>query len=92
MTMAHVDDRRDETTQADLTALFRDEVDGVYRTMLAFTGGRADIAEEATAEAFARAVAQGPALRDPLAWVYRAAFRVGDRRDPPGTDARHGRR
>jgi RNA polymerase sigma-70 factor (ECF subfamily) len=61
---------------ADFDALFREEGPGVYRTMYAFTGGRADVAEEATAEAFARAIAQGAALRDPLAWIYRVAFRV----------------
>jgi RNA polymerase sigma-70 factor, ECF subfamily len=60
----------------DLDALFRSEGDGVYRTLYAFTGGRADVAEEATAEAFARAVARRDALRDPLAWIYRVAFRV----------------
>jgi RNA polymerase sigma-70 factor (ECF subfamily) len=66
----------DATAPGDLETLFRDEADGVYRTLLAFTGGRAAVAEEATAEAFARALAQGPALRDPLAWIYRVAFRV----------------
>jgi RNA polymerase sigma-70 factor (ECF subfamily) len=65
-----------ETSSSDLDALFRTEGDGVYRTLYAFTGGRVDVAEEATAEAFARAVAQGSALRDPLAWIYRVAFRV----------------
>ena len=54
---------------SDLDALFRTEGDGVYRTLYAFTGGRVDVAEEATAEAFARAVAQGDALRDPIAWI-----------------------
>ena len=48
----------------------------MYRTLYAFTGGRADVAEEATAEAFARAVARRGSLRDPLAWIYRVAFRV----------------
>jgi RNA polymerase sigma-70 factor (ECF subfamily) len=66
----------DLATAIDLDALFRDESDGVFRTLFAFTGGRADIAEEATAEAFARAIAQGDRLRDPLAWIYRVAFRV----------------
>jgi RNA polymerase sigma-70 factor (ECF subfamily) len=60
----------------DLDALFRAEADRLYQTLYAFTGGRADIAEEATAEAFARAVAHDDELRDPLAWVYRVAFRV----------------
>ena len=62
--------------QLDLEALFRAEGDDVYRTLYAFTGGRADVAEEATAEAFARAIASRDRLRDPLAWVYRVAFRV----------------
>ena len=48
----------------------------MYRTLYAFTGGRADVADEATAEAFARAVASGQQFRDPLAWIYRVAFRV----------------
>jgi RNA polymerase sigma-70 factor, ECF subfamily len=63
-------------SSVDLDGLFRAEGDGVYRTIFAFTAGRSDIAEEATAEAFARAVAKGDALRDPLAWIYRVAFRV----------------
>jgi RNA polymerase sigma-70 factor, ECF subfamily len=63
-------------TEHDFDALFRAERDGVFRTMLAFTGGRADIAEEATAESFARAFALRAELRDPVAWIYRAAFRV----------------
>ena len=77
----------------DLDALFRAESDGVYRTLFAFTGGRADIAEEATAEAFARALAQGEPLRDPLAWIYRVAFRVAidevrrERRRAPEAEA-----
>jgi RNA polymerase sigma-70 factor (ECF subfamily) len=78
---------------ADLEALFRTEGDGVYRTLYAFTGGRVDVAEEATAEAFARAVASQQQLRDPLAWIYRVAFRVAidelrrDRRRGALTDA-----
>jgi RNA polymerase sigma factor (sigma-70 family) len=60
----------------ELDALFRAEGDGLFRTLCAFTGGRADIAEEATAEAFARAVAHERTIRDPLAWIYRVAFRV----------------
>jgi RNA polymerase sigma-70 factor (ECF subfamily) len=76
----------------DLDALFRAEGDRVYRTLYAFTGGRADVAQEATAEAFARAVSHGPRLRDPIAWIYRVAFNVAidelrrDRRRAPEQD------
>jgi len=72
----------------DFDALFRAERDGVYRTMLAFTGGRVDIAEEATAEAFARAYARRGELRDPIAWIYRCAFRVAT--DEARRDRRRG--
>jgi RNA polymerase sigma-70 factor, ECF subfamily len=71
-----VDDAATATPNRDLDNLFRAEGDAVFRTLVAFTGGRADIAEEATAEAFARAIAHREELRDPLAWIYRVAFRV----------------
>jgi RNA polymerase sigma-70 factor (ECF subfamily) len=75
--MTFADDGLGETVGShDFDALFRAERDGLYRTMLAFTGGRTDIAEDATAEAFARAFARREDLRDPIAWIYRAAFRI----------------
>ena len=75
--MAYTEDELATPVEShDFDALFRAERDGVYRTMLAFTGGRADVAEEATAEAFARALARREQLRDPVAWIYRAAFRI----------------
>jgi RNA polymerase sigma-70 factor (ECF subfamily) len=60
----------------DLDAVFREHAGAVYRTLYAFTAGRAAIAEEATAEAFARAVSHERTIRDPVAWIYRTAFRV----------------
>lgn len=60
----------------DLGRLFSEEGPGVWRTMYAFTGGRRDVAEEAVAEAFARALAHASGIRDPLAWIYRTAFRL----------------
>jgi RNA polymerase sigma-70 factor, ECF subfamily len=80
-------------SSASFDALFRDEGAGVFRTVFAFTGGRADVAEDATAEAFARAIAQGDRLRDPLAWIYRVAFRVAIdelRRERPHAQERDG--
>jgi hypothetical protein len=49
----------------DLASVFEAHAAPMYRTILAYTGGRADIAEEAVGEAFARATAQGDSLRDP---------------------------
>jgi RNA polymerase sigma-70 factor (ECF subfamily) len=60
----------------DLEAIYRENAGAVYRTMYAFTAGRRAIAEEATAEAFARALTHRERIRHPLAWVYRTAFRV----------------
>lgn len=60
----------------DFESLFAEAAPGVWRTMLVFTGGRRDVAEEATAEAFARALAHSAGIRDPLPWIYRTAFRL----------------
>ena len=77
MTKAFAEDDLAESVEShDFDALFRAERDGLYRTMLAFTGGRTDIAEEATAESFARAFERRDSLKDPIAWIYRAAFRI----------------
>lgn len=81
-------DAASDAPVGDLDALFRAEGDGLFRTLCAFTGGRTDIAEEATAEAFARAVAYRGQLRDPLAWIYRVAFRIAI--DEARRDARRG--
>jgi len=70
------DASRERSNSFDVDTLFRTEGDRVYRTLYAFTGGRADIAEEATAEAFARALARPEPLREPIAWIYRVAFRL----------------
>lgn len=82
-----------EPLRHDFERLFADEGPGVWRTMYAFTGGRREIAEEAVAEAFARAIAHAPGIRDPLAWIYRTAFRLAkeelrrERRPAPEAEA-----
>ena len=69
----------ERTTEAhDFDALFREAGSGVFRTLFAYTGGRRDIAEEAMAEAFARALARAGTIRDPIAWIYRTAFRLAN--------------
>jgi RNA polymerase sigma-70 factor (ECF subfamily) len=70
----------------DFDRLFREDGPGVWRTIYAFAGGRRDIAEEAVAEAFARALQHAPGIRDPIAWMYRTAFRIA--RDELKRDAR----
>jgi RNA polymerase sigma-70 factor, ECF subfamily len=78
--MLEVDDAtapfRDATITHDFDRLFSEEGPGLWRTIYAFTGGRREIAEEAVAESFARAIAHATRIRDPLAWIYRTAFRL----------------
>src|SRR5688572_21091853 len=62
----------------DLGALFEAHASAMYRTILAYTGGRADVAEDAVGEAFARASVRSAKLRDPVAWLYRVAFNVAN--------------
>lgn len=60
----------------DFERLFRDDGPGLWRSIYAYSGGRRDVADEAVAEGFARAIAYTRGIRDPLAWIYRTAFRI----------------
>jgi RNA polymerase sigma-70 factor, ECF subfamily len=80
--------RTREVEPSDLGAVFEAHAAPLYRTILAYTGGRGDIAEEAVGEAFARATAHVDTLRDPVAWLYRVAFNVAN--DELRRERRHG--
>src|SRR5215470_16111684 len=43
------------------------------------SAGSRDVADEATCEAFARLYAYRDGVRDPVAWVFRTAFRLAGR-------------
>ena len=47
----------------------------LWRSVYAFSGSR-DVADEATAEAFAQALRRGDEIRDVAAWVWRSAFAI----------------
>ena len=66
----------DRRSAHDFAQLFREDGPGLWRTIYAFTGGRRDIAEDVTAEAFARGLAHADTIRDPVSWLYRTAFRL----------------
>jgi RNA polymerase sigma-70 factor, ECF subfamily len=64
------------TGRADeLGRLYEEHRDRLWRGVYA-TCGDPDVASDAVAEAFAQALRRGDAIRDPLAWVWRAAFRI----------------
>jgi RNA polymerase sigma-70 factor (ECF subfamily) len=60
----------------DYEAVWRDAGPTLWRAVRAYAGGRNDVADDAVAEAFARAIARGDEVRDPVAYLYRVAFRV----------------
>ena len=63
------------TPSADIEQTYRAEGDRLYYALLAYSGDR-DVAREAVAEAFARALASESSIRDLVPWVWKVAFRV----------------
>jgi RNA polymerase sigma-70 factor, ECF subfamily len=74
----------------DVVMLFNSHAGELWRALLVVAGGRADLAEEATAEAFSRLLASRRHVREPRAWLYRTGFRIvaeelrRERRSGPG--------
>ena len=60
----------------DYDAIWRQSGATLWRAVYAYSGGRRDVADDAVAEAFARVMARDADVRDPLAYIYRVAFRV----------------
>lgn len=58
-----------------LRSVFEAEHARLWRSVLAHTGDP-EVASDSVAEAFAQAVRRGDAVRDPVAWLWRAAFRI----------------
>lgn len=63
-------------TRADVEAVYRSHGGMVWRAVLVMAAGDRGVADDATAEAFARLLAYGDGVRDPVAWVFRTAFGV----------------
>ncbi|HYV02283.1 MAG TPA: sigma-70 family RNA polymerase sigma factor [Actinomycetota bacterium] len=60
----------------DFERLYRETRPGLWRALFAHTGGRGDVASDAVDEAFARALEHRAAIRSPVPWLYRTAFRL----------------
>lgn len=63
------------TEASEIERTYREVGDRLWWALLAYTGDR-EIASDAAAEAFARALGAAGTIRDPAAWVWRVAFRV----------------
>ncbi len=61
--------------QARVEAVYRSEFPKMWRSLYGYAGD-ADIASDAAAEAFARALRDQAAIRDLAAWTWRVAFRL----------------
>jgi RNA polymerase sigma-70 factor, ECF subfamily len=58
-----------------LELVYRAEGARLERALILFAGDR-EVGRDAVAEAFAQALQAGSRLRDPHAWIWRAAFRI----------------
>jgi RNA polymerase sigma-70 factor, ECF subfamily len=60
----------------DFDEIWRESSRVVWRAVYAFTGGHREVADDAVAEAFARAIGRDGEIRDPRAYLFRVAFRL----------------
>jgi RNA polymerase sigma factor (sigma-70 family) len=67
---ADVDEARER-----IEKFYREQRQTMWRALFSFAGDP-DIASDAMAEAFARALRDGRSIRDPAAWTWRVAFRL----------------
>jgi RNA polymerase sigma-70 factor (ECF subfamily) len=68
----------EETTperEQEVERLYRAEGGRLWRAVMAYCGER-EIANDAVAESFAQVLARGEAVRAPLRWLWRSAFRI----------------
>ena len=63
-------------TGPDYAALYREIGPQLWRAILAYSGGRRDVADDAVGEAFTRAMESRTRIRSPYPWLYRTAFRI----------------
>ncbi|MEX0985218.1 MAG: sigma-70 family RNA polymerase sigma factor [Actinomycetota bacterium] len=63
------------TARQDIEVLYREHGNRLWWALVAFSGDR-EVASDAEAEAFAQALRRGDDIRDPLAWIWKAAFRI----------------
>lgn len=60
----------------DFDAIYREAGARLWRSLYAYTAGREDVAHDAMAEAFARAIERAGSIREPVPYLYRTAFRI----------------
>lgn len=66
----------DEQGRARLEEAYRSYGAELWRAIYSYVGGRRELADDATAEAFAQAGRRIDDVRDLRPWLFRAAFRI----------------
>jgi RNA polymerase sigma factor (sigma-70 family) len=69
------DARVNATTRDRVEALYREQGARLWRSVFAVTGDR-EVANDSVAEAFAQLLSRGGDVRNPAAWIWKAAFRI----------------
>jgi RNA polymerase sigma-70 factor, ECF subfamily len=64
------------TTSDRMAGLWSAEGGALWRALFAASAGRRDLADDITAEAFARLIAYQRTVREPVPWLFRTAFRL----------------
>jgi RNA polymerase sigma factor (sigma-70 family) len=64
------------TVDRDYGALYKAVGPALWRALYVYSGGQRELADDAVAEAFARAIQHDGVIRQPHSWLYRTAFRV----------------
>lgn len=59
----------------EVERVYRDQAPKLWRSLVAWSGS-GEIATDSVAEAFAQLLRRGQEVRDPNAWIWRAAFRI----------------
>ena len=60
----------------DFEGLYREEGRKIWSALYAFSGGDREVAEDALAESFVRAMEHTGVIDNPLAYIYTIAFRL----------------
>lgn len=68
--------KEDLTEQRDWAGLYRSTGLRLWRAIYAYSGGQRSVADDAVAEAFARAIQHDENIRRPESWLFRTAFRI----------------
>ena len=76
MALGHRVRLREVDAGPDYAALYREIGPQLWRAILAYSGGRRHVADDAVGEAFARAMENRTSIRSPYPWLYRTAFRI----------------